>query len=109
MEKLDKEIRRLNPRTYDDTRFLTQFFFALETAPNESFDRTVEVVKDKWILGDSTCTVAYVIKICNTRYRNLEGSKVWNKSRNKGTKIIALTNALNDQRFKFEEFQKNYN
>ena len=67
------------------------------------------VVKEKWILGDATCTVAYVIKICNTKYQNLEGSNVWNKSRNKDTKIIALTTELNDQRMKFEEFQKNYN
>ena len=109
MENLYKEIRRLKPGTYDDNCFLTQLFCALETTTNESSERTVGVVKEKWIMGDATCTVAYVIKICNTKYRNLEGSKVWNKSRNKGTKIIALTNALNDQRFKFEEFQKNYN
>ena len=34
---------------------------------------------------------------------------MWNKSINKDTKIISLTNSLNDQRMKFEEFHKNYN
>ena len=34
---------------------------------------------------------------------------MWNKSSNKETKVIALTTALNDQRMKSEEFQKNYN
>ena len=52
----------------------------------------VEVVKDKWVLGDATCTVVYVIKTSN-----------------KDTKIISLTTALNYQRIKFEELQKNYN
>ena len=109
MAKLYKEIRRLEPGTYDDNRFLTQLFRDLETMTNEIFKRTVEVVKDKWILGDATCTVAYVIKTCNTKYRNLEGSNIWNKSSNKDTKSIALNAALNEQRIKFEEFKKNYN
>ena len=108
MEKLYKEIRRLKPGTYGVNRFLTQLFRALETTTHESFDRTVEVVKGKWILGDATCTVAYVIKTCNTKYRNVEASNAWNKSSNKYTKIIALTTALNDQRMNFEELQKNY-
>ena len=64
MEKQYKEIRRLKPGTYDDNHFLTQLFRALETTTNEIFERTVEVVKDKWILGDATCTIAYVIKTC---------------------------------------------
>ena len=84
-------------------------FCALVTTTNESFERTVEVVKEKWILGDATCTVAYVIKTYNSKYRNFEGSNVWNKSGNKDTKIIDLTTALNHQRMKFEEFQNNYN
>ena len=83
MEDLYKEIRRLNPGTYEDNHFLTQLFRALETTTNEVFDRMVEVVKGKRILGDSTFTVLYVIKPCNTKYRNLEVSNVWNKS---GTK-----------------------
>ena len=85
IEKLYKEIIRLNPGTYGDNRFLTQFFCALETTMNASLERTVEVVKDKWILGDVTCTFAYVIKTCKIKYRNLEGSNVWNKSSNKDT------------------------
>ena len=109
MEKLYKEIRRLKLGTYDDNRFLTQLFCALETTTNESFEITVEVVKDKFIFGDAICTVAYVIKTCNTKYRNLEGSNVWNKSSNKNNKVIALTTELNDQRMNFEGFQKNYN
>ena len=109
MENLCKDIRCLKPVTYDDNRFLTQFFCALETMTNDIFERTVEVVKDKWVLGDATCTVVYVIKTCNTKYRNLEVSNVWNKSSNKDTKIISLTTALNYQRIKFEELQKNYN
>ena len=67
------------------------------------------VVKEKWILGDATCTVAYVIKICNTKYQNLDGSNVWNKSINKDAKIIAFNIALNYKRMNFEEFQNNYN
>ena len=62
IEKLYKEIIRLKPRTYDNKRFLTQLFHALETTTDESFKRTVEVVKYKWILGDATCMVVYVIK-----------------------------------------------
>ena len=99
----------MEPGTYDDNRFLTQLFRDLETMTNEIFKRTVEVVKDKWILGDATCTVAYVIKTCNTKYRNLEGSNVGNKSSNKNNKVIAMTTELNDQRMNFEGFQKNYN
>ena len=108
MEKLYKKIRRLKPGTYDDNRFLTKLFRELEKKTNEIFERTVEVVKDKRILGEATYTVAYVIKICNPKYRNLEGSNVWYKSSNKGTKIIALTTALNDQKMKFKESQKNH-
>ena len=92
----------MKPGTYNENRFLTQFFRALERTKNEIFERTVEVVKDKLILGYATCTVAYVIITCNTKYLNLEGSNVWNKSSNKDTKIIALNTALNDQRMKFE-------
>ena len=102
MEKLHKEIRRLKPGTYNNNRFLTQLFCTLETTTNDSLDRTVEVVKDKWILRDATCMVASVIKTCNTKYRNLEGSDVWNKSSNKDNNIIALATALNDQRMKFD-------
>ena len=109
MEKLYKEIRRLKPGTYDDNRFLTQFFRALQKTTDESFERTVEVVKDKYILGDKTCMVAYVIKTCSTKYLNLECSNIWNKSSNKDIKIIDLTTELNDQRMKFEEFHNNYN
>ena len=69
----------------------------------------MRVSREKWILGETTCTVAYVIKTCNAKYRDLEGSNVWNKSSNKNTKIIALTTALNDQRMNCEEFQNNYN
>ena len=69
----------------------------------------MEVVKEKWILGDATWIVAYVIKICNTKYQNLESSNLWNKSSNKDIKIIDLTTVFNDQRVKFEEFQNNYN
>ena len=58
MEKLYKEIRRLMPGTYDDKRFLNQLFRALETTTNEIFKITVEVVKNKCILGDAKCTVA---------------------------------------------------
>ena len=46
MEKLYKEIRRLKLGTYDNNRFLTQLICALETTTNESFERTVEVVKE---------------------------------------------------------------
>ena len=46
-------------------------------------------------MGDATCTVAYVIKTCNTKYQYFEGSDVWNKSSNKDTEVIALTKALN--------------
>ena len=69
----------------------------------------MELVKYRWILGDATCTVAYLIKTCNTKYQNLEVSNVWKKSVNKYNYIIALIAALNDQRMKFEEFQNNYN
>ena len=109
IEKLYKEIICLKPETYDDNQFLTQLLCALGKTTNESFERTVEVVIDKWILGDATCTIAYVIKTCNTKYRNLEVSNVWNNSSNKDNDIIALTTALNDQRMNFEEFQNNYN
>ena len=102
IEKLHKKIRLLKPGAYDDNHFLTQLFRTLETTKNESFKRTVEVVNDKWILEDATYMVACVIKTCNTKYQNLEGSNVWNNSSNKYTKIIALTTALNDQRIKFE-------
>ena len=68
MEKLYKEIRRLKPGTYDDNCFLTQLFCALGKTINEIFERTVKAVKYKCILGDATCTIAYVIKICNTKY-----------------------------------------
>ena len=60
-------------------------------------------------MGDATCTVAYVIKTRNTKYLNLEGSNMRNKSSKKDTKIISLTTALYYQRMKFEELQKNYN
>ena len=92
----------MNPVTYNDNRFLTKLFCSLETSTNESFETMVEVVKDKWILGDVTCMVSYVINICNTKYRNLECFDVWNKSSNKDTNIIDQTTALNDQRMKFE-------
>ena len=59
-------------------------------------------------MGDATCTVAYVIKTCNTKYQYFEGSDVWNKSSNKDTEVIALTKALNYQRIKFDKLQKNY-
>ena len=42
MENLYKDIRRLKPGTYDNNRFLTQFFCALETMPNESFERKMD-------------------------------------------------------------------
>ena len=83
MEKFYKDIRRLKPGTYNDNRFLTKLFRSLEIMTNESFERTMEVVKDKRILGDATWKIAYVIKTCNTKYRNLEGSNVWNQSSNK--------------------------
>ena len=83
VEKLYKDIICLKPGIYDDNRFLTQFFRALETTTNDIFERTVEVVKDKYIFGDATCTVMYVIRTCNTKYRNLEGYNVWNQSSNK--------------------------
>ena len=76
MEKLYKEIRHLKSGTYDDNRFLTQLFCALEKLTNESSERTVEVVQDKWSLGDAICTVENVIKTCNIKYQNLEGSNV---------------------------------
>ena len=60
-------------------------------------------------MGDAICTVTYVIKTCNNKYRNLEGSNVWNKPSNKHPNIFDLITALNDQRMKFEEIQKNYN
>ena len=58
-------------------------------------------------LGDAIFTVSYVIKTCNTKYRNLEGSNILNKSSNKYTNIIALTTVLNDQTMKSEELQNN--
>ena len=109
MNKLYKEIRRLKTGTYYENRFLTKLFCASEITTYESFERTVEVVKEKWIFGDAICTITYLIKTCNNKYRNLEGFNVWNKSSNKETKIIALTTKLNNQRMKSEYFQKNYN
>lgn len=105
MEKIYKEIRRLKPGTYDDNRFLTQLFRALETTTNESFARTVEFIKDKWIMGDASCTVQYVISTLNNKFRNLEGSGSWNKTSEKDTKIIALATKLKDQEKKFNELQ----
>ena len=67
MEKIYKDIRCLKTGNYDDSLFLTQFFRALETTTNDSFERTVEVVKEKLIFDDATCTVTYVIKTCNTK------------------------------------------
>ena len=96
MDDIYKDIIHLKPRTYDNKRFLTQFFCASEKTTNESFKRMVEVVLNKWILGDATCMVVYVIKTYNTKYRKLEGSNVWNKSSNKDTNSIALTIVLND-------------
>ena len=69
MEKLCRDIRRLKPATYKNIRFLTQLFRTLETTTNDSSEIMVETVKDKWILGDATCMLAYVIKTCNTKYR----------------------------------------
>ena len=109
MEKLYKDIRCLKPVTYNDNRFITQLFRALETKTNVSFERTLETVKYIYILGDPTCTVAYVIITCNAKYQNLEGYNVWYKSGKKDTRIISLTTALNDQMMKFEEFHNNYN
>mgnify|MGYP000887618028 CR=1 FL=1 len=103
MEKIYKEIRRLKPGTYDDNRFLTQLFRALETTTNESFARTVEFIKDKWIMGESSCTIQHVISTLNNKFRNLEGSGSWNKTSEKDTKIIALATKLKDQERKFNE------
>ena len=109
MEKIFKEIKRLKPGTYGDNRFLTQLFHAMETTTNESFERTVEVVKYKWIMGDPSCTIQYVISSLNTKFRNLEGAGVWNKTSENETKIIALTTALNDQKKKFKELETKIN
>ena len=86
MEKIYKEIRRLKPGTYDDNRFLTQLFRALETTTNESFARTVEFIKDKWIMGDTSCTVQYVISTLNNKFRNLEGSGIVGQNEREGYK-----------------------
>ena len=51
MEKLYKEIIRLNPGTYNNNRFLTELFRSSETTTNDSFERAVEVVKAKWNFG----------------------------------------------------------
>ena len=67
MEKLNKEFIRLNPKAYDNNRFLTQLFCALETTTTDSFKRAVEGVEAKLILGDAICMFAYVIKTCNTK------------------------------------------
>ncbi len=105
METIWKEIKRLKPGTYSESRFLTQLFRALETTTNESFERTVETLKDMWILQDPKCTVPFVIQTSSTKYVNLVGANKWNVTSAKDTKIIALTTALNDHKKKFNELK----
>ncbi len=108
-EKVFKKIKRFKPGTYDKNCFPTQFFQATETTTNESFEWTVEVIKDEWIMGDPTCTIQYVILTLNTKFRNLNRAGIWNKTSEKETKIIALMTALNDQKKKFKELETEVN
>lgn len=105
MEKIWKEIKRLKPGTYSESRFLTQLFRALETTTNESFERTVETLKDMWILQDARCNVPYVIRTSCTKYVNLVSAHKWAITSSKDTKIIALTTALNEHKKKFNELK----
>ncbi len=105
METIWKEIKRLKPGTYSDSRFLTQLFRAFKTTSNESFERTVKTLKDMWILQDPKFTIPFVIQTGCTKYVNLVGANKWNVTSAKGTKIIALTTALNDHKKKFNELK----
>ena len=105
METIWKEIKQLKPGNYSDSRFLTQLFRALETTSNESFERTVEMLKDLWILQDPKCTVPFVIHTSCTKYVNLVGANKWNVTSAKDTKIIALTTALNDHKRRFNKLK----
>ena len=80
MEKTWKEIKRLKPGTYDERSFLTQLFRALLTTTNKDFERSVNNIKDLWVLGNATCTITYIITSVNTTYKNLVGDKSWGKT-----------------------------
>ncbi len=95
METIWKEIKRLKPGTYSESCFLTQLFCSFETTLNESFERTVETLKDMWILEDLKSTIPFVIQTGCTKYVNLVGANKWNVTSANDTKIIALTTALN--------------
>ncbi len=105
MEMIWKEIKRLKPGTYSDSCFLTQLFCALKTTSNESFESTIEMLKDLWILQDPKCMVPCVIQTSCMKYINLVGSNKWNVTSAKDTKIIALTTALNDHKKKFNKLK----
>ncbi len=90
METIWKEIKRLKPNTYSDSCFLTQLFRTLETTSNESLERTIEMLKDLWILQDPKCTIPFVIQTACTKYVNLVGANKWNVTSAKDTKIKGL-------------------
>ncbi len=66
----------------------------METTTIASFEQTVEEVKDIWIMGNPMCTIQYVILTLNTKFHNLEGAIVWNKTSEIEMKIIAFEDRL---------------
>ncbi len=80
-------------------------FFEQETTPNESFECTVETLKNLWILQDPKCTIPFVIQTSCTKYINLVGTNKWNVRSGKDTKIIAWTTALNNHKKKFNKLK----
>ena len=85
--------------------FLAELFCAMETTWNESFEHTVKMVKDKWIMGDTACTVQYILSTLHNKVWKLKQAVTWNKISEKDAKIILLTTALNNQNKKGKDLE----
>ncbi len=96
---------KMGKDSYTDQRFITNLFRALETSPTKKFLAFVDQLKSQWIMEDISEPSEIIVEL-NKMHRNMVADGFWLNMNEKGTKIVALTSAIQEVNMKLDNLAK---
>ncbi len=105
MTVLQEIYAKTGKHSYTDQRFITNLFRALESSPTEKFLSFVDQLKSQWIMEEISDPTQIILKL-DKMHCNMVADGTWLNTNKKGTKIVALTSALQGVKKKFGDLAK---
>ncbi len=93
--------------SYSDQRFVTNLFQALESTPTDKFLTFVDQIKSQFIMEEISLPSDIIQKL-DKMHRNMVADGSWLNTKEKDTKIVLLTSAIQEVKKKYGELAKKF-